>query len=144
MGWEDDHFCFACGNKNHDGLKLHFHEKDGKLFTEYAFPKKFQGYAGVVHGGMISLVLDEVTVNLPWRMYDTPVVTAELTVRLKKPALIGQKIIFSSWIEKEVKNLISVKGEAVLENGEVIATASVKCFKVKLEDVEEKIKDRGL
>ncbi|MCX5776038.1 MAG: PaaI family thioesterase [Candidatus Firestonebacteria bacterium] len=139
MSWRDDHFCFACGKNNKAGLKLDFRMKGEKLLTEYTFPKKYQGYSNVVHGGMLSLVLDEVMVNLPWKKYNTPVVSAELNIRLKKPAKIGQKIIFSSEIEKEIKNLIYVKGAAALVSGEVIAIASAKCIKVDIEKIEKQI-----
>ncbi|MFH1074450.1 MAG: PaaI family thioesterase [Candidatus Firestonebacteria bacterium] len=137
MSWRDDHFCFACGKNNPDGLKLDFRMEGGKLYTDYTFPKKFQGYAGIVHGGMLSLVLDEVMVNLPWKKYNNPVVSAELNIRLRKPARIGEKIIFSAEIEKEVKNIIFVKGSAASESGEIFATASAKCLKVDLDTLEK-------
>jgi len=142
MAWQDDHFCFACGDKNPDGLKLDFKVEGEKLIVEYTFPKKFQGYANVVHGGMLSLVLDEVMVNLPWKKYDTPVVSAELNIRLKKPVKVGQKVIFSSWIEKEKGSLVIMSGQAELENGEVVATASAKCLKVDLETIDRELSKR--
>ena len=142
MAWQDDHFCFACGDKNPDGLKLDFKVEGEKLIVEYTFPKKFQGYADVVHGGMLSLVLDEVMVNLPWKKYDTPVVSAELNIRLKKPVKVGQKVIFSSWIEKEKGSLVIMSGQAELENGEVVATASAKCLKVDLETIDRELSKR--
>ena len=130
--WIDDHFCFACGKNNPDGLKLDFTIKDNKIYSEYTFPKKFQGYADVVHGGMIGLILDEVMVNLPWKKYNTPVISAEMTFRLKKPVKVGEKIVFTAEVEKEIKNLIYTKGEAKRENGEVVATATAKCIRVEL------------
>lgn len=134
MKWQDDYFCFACGKNNPDGLKLNFRIEGNKIFSEYTFPKKFQGYADIVHGGIVALVLDEVMVNLPWRRYKVPVISAEFNVRLKKPVKVGEKVIFSAEIEKECKNLIYTKGEAKLENGSLIATASAKCLKVVLDE----------
>jgi len=134
MKWRDDFYCFACGKNNPDGLKLEFSIKDGKIYSEYTFPKKFQGYANIVHGGMIALVLDEVMVNLPWKLYKVPVVSAEIDVRFKKPVKIGEKLTFIAEIEKEYKNLIYTKGKAELENGEIVAIASAKCIKVSLNE----------
>ncbi|OGF46120.1 MAG: hypothetical protein A2452_00160 [Candidatus Firestonebacteria bacterium RIFOXYC2_FULL_39_67] len=142
MSWRDDHFCFACGKNNHDGLKLDFKVEGEKIFTEYTFPKKFQGYSNVVHGGMLSLVLDEVMVNLPWKKYNSPVVSAELNIRLRNPAMVGEKIVFSAEIEKEVRNIIFVKGSAVSESGELIATSTAKCIKVDLETLEKELNNR--
>ena len=140
MAWQDDHFCFACGDKNPDGLNLDFKMEGEKIFAEYIFPKKFQGYADVVHGGMLSLVLDEVMVNLPWKKYGNPVVSAELCIRLKKPVRVGQKVIFSAWIEKEAKSLILMNGRAELENGDVVATSTAKCIKVDFETIDKELK----
>src|SRR5208337_3861942 len=99
MGWVDDHFCMACGKENPDGLKVDFEIKDGKISCKCAFQKRFQGYANIVHGGMIGLMLDEVMVNLPWKIYKVPVVSAELNVRLKKPVKVGEEVYFSAEIE---------------------------------------------
>ena len=130
MNWVDDHHCFACGKENLDGLQLDFTIEGGKIRTEYTPPKKFQGYAGVVHGGIIGLILDETMVNLPWKLYKTPVVSAELTLRFKKPAKVGEKIFFMAEIEKERGRLVYTKGAAALSDGTVLAEASAKCVKV--------------
>lgn len=130
MKWIDDFYCFACGKNNPDGLKLDFSIKDGKIYSEYTFPKKFQGYADVVHGGMIALILDEVMVNLPWRIYKVFVVSAEMKVRFKKPVKIGERLTFIAEIEKEYKNLVYLKSEAKDKKGNIIASATSKCLKV--------------
>ena len=142
MSWRDDHFCFACGKNNPDGLQLDFKVEGPKLYAEYTFPKKFQGYADVVHGGMLSLVLDEVMVNLPWKKYNSPVVSAELNIRLRKPARVGERIIFSAEIEKEVKGIIFMKGSAATPDGDVIATATAKCIKVDIETLEKQLNQK--
>ena len=59
----DDRMCFACGKENPDGLGLEFREEDGDVVTSFAFPKRFQGYRNVVHGGLIATVLDEAMVT---------------------------------------------------------------------------------
>ena len=58
-------------------------------------------------------------------------VTAELNVRLKKIAKIGEKVIFRGWIDREDKKIIYTKAEAKNESGVIIAAASAKCMKIK-------------
>ena len=130
MRWIDDHYCFACGSENPIGLKLTFKIADNKIKTEYVPGKQFQGYAGVVHGGIIGLILDETMVNLPWKLYKTPVVSAEMTLRLKKPAKVGEKLIFTAEIEKEKGRFVFTKSTATLTDGTIIAEATAKCIKV--------------
>ena len=73
--WVDDRYCFACGEKNPIGMHLIFIETPAGLETKYTFPRELQGFKGIAHGGMISLLLDEIMVNLPWKKMKVPVVS---------------------------------------------------------------------
>jgi acyl-coenzyme A thioesterase PaaI-like protein len=55
------HNCFVCGLDNPYGLCLHF-ESDGtgRAVARTSFSSEYQGYPGIVHGGILSTVLDEV------------------------------------------------------------------------------------
>ena len=102
----DDNFCFVCGKNNANGLKLDFVETgDGKIRCEFLPRKYHQGFAGIVHGGIIGLILDEAMVNLLWKQ-GKHVVTAHLELRLKKTADVGEKLFFEAGIEAEEKRLI--------------------------------------
>src|SRR4030065_586627 len=87
----DDNYCFVCGKKNPIGLKLDF-SFDGKtITTEFVPQKEHQGYFNIVHGGIISTLLDEVMVKLAIEM-GMPAVTAHMDIRLRKALDIGKKI----------------------------------------------------
>jgi len=132
--WEDDQMCFACGAQNPRGLHLVFtpHGEDG-LRAEYTAGKEYQGYRDVVHGGFLGLLLDEVMVNLPWKREGRPVVSAEFTVRLLKPAPVGQKLVITAEPDGEPRrNLIPVKGEVRLTDGTLLATAKATCVRVRM------------
>ena len=50
--------CFVCGVENDNGLKMTFYTVgDGIVEAEYVVPERFQGYPGVVHGGIIASML---------------------------------------------------------------------------------------
>ena len=129
MKLEDDHFCFGCGTQNKEGLKLSFELKDDALYSEFVPSKKFQGFKDIVHGGIIGLILDELMVNLLWKR-GTPAVSAQLDIRLKKMANVGQKLLFKSFVEKEDRRIIYTKAEARDINSDLIATASAKCVRI--------------
>jgi acyl-coenzyme A thioesterase PaaI-like protein len=54
-------YCFVCGRKNTHGLHMQFYD-DGqdKVVSDYTVCEPFQGYPGLVHGGILSAMLDEV------------------------------------------------------------------------------------
>lgn len=130
MKLEDDKYCFACGEKNSHGLHLKFALDSNILSTEFIPQKHHQGFKNIVHGGIIGLVLDEVMVNLLWKL-EIHAISAELSVRLKKPAKVGEKIFFKGWICKETDKIIYTEAEAKDEKGAVIATANAKCVLIK-------------
>lgn len=131
MNLEDDKYCFVCGDKNKYGLGLKFViDKDNMMHAEFIPQKHHQGFKDIVHGGLIGLILDEIMVNLPWKMGKN-VVTAEFNVRLKKIAKVGEKLSFRGWIEREESKIIYTRAEAKNENGAILATATAKCIKLK-------------
>ena len=54
--------CFVCGLENPLGLKLHIYQTEpGVIETSYTAPDHFQGYPGVLHGGITATILDEIS-----------------------------------------------------------------------------------
>ena len=52
--------CLVCGLENPIGLHLHFYETEpGTVETKYIAPEHFQGYPGVLHGGIVAALIDE-------------------------------------------------------------------------------------
>lgn len=53
--------CFVCGRRNPVGLYMQFYD-DGKLqvVSDYTVPAHYQGYPGIVHGGVVAAMLDEI------------------------------------------------------------------------------------
>jgi acyl-coenzyme A thioesterase PaaI-like protein len=86
--------CFVCGVDNPFGLQLRFTiTTPGEVTVEYTVPERYQGYPGVVHGGIVAAMLDEVAsrtqmgIDPPRFMY-----TARLDLRYRKNVPIGQPL----------------------------------------------------
>jgi acyl-coenzyme A thioesterase PaaI-like protein len=132
--FEDDRMCFACGKDNPDGLHLEFESIGEDVRTSVTFPRKFQGYSDVVHGGLVSTVLDETMVTLLNRM-GYLALTAELSVRFREPVHVGERIdVTASLVEKRGK-IFRMEASAVRPDGTEVASAQCRCFQVGL--VEE-------
>jgi len=127
---QDDGYCFVCGPRNPIGLKLDF-TFDGKIMKTHFIPRKeHQGYMNIVHGGIISTLLDEIMVKLAIEM-GMPAVTAQMDIRLKKALSTGVKITVSAEIIKDSKKIIEAYAKAVTDDGVVIADAKGKLVKIK-------------
>jgi len=131
MNLNDDHFCFACGDKNSDGLQLKFtYPQPGTCRAGFVPEQKYQGWRGILHGGIISTLLDEALAHAVGGAEGgggaSEAVTAELTVRFKKPVSIGSKIILSGWVEKDNGKIVEASSELTDETGLVLASARGK------------------
>lgn len=125
----DDDGCFVCGKDNPIGLKLKF-ETIGDGYVTYFTPQKqHQGYIGITHGGIVSTVLDEVMARYV-HILGHHAVTGEITVRLKRPAVIGQRLKFVGRIDEENSRMLSTSAKATDEQGALIAEAWAKMIKV--------------
>lgn len=125
----DDGYCFVCGPKNPIGLKLDF-SFDGKtMSTDFVPLKEHQGYMDIVHGGIISTLLDEVMVKCAIEM-GMPAVTAQMDIRLRKPLHVGRKITVSAEIIKDSKKVLTSYAKAVTDDNITVADATGKLIKI--------------
>jgi acyl-coenzyme A thioesterase PaaI-like protein len=87
-----DHGCFGCGRLNPCGLRLAFFalpEGEGAgVWAPFTPEPASEGYEGVVHGGIVATVLDEV---MAWALYarQTWAVTVRIAVTFRKPVEVG-------------------------------------------------------
>ncbi len=88
--------CFVCGVENPHGLHLVFQQTaSDEVMVEYTVPEHFQGYPGVVHGGIVAAMLDEVAGRV--HMGDDPghprfMFTAKMELRYRKNVPVGQPL----------------------------------------------------
>jgi uncharacterized protein (TIGR00369 family) len=129
---DDDQMCFVCGPENRGGLQLRFSldREDKSLSADFTPAKTWQGYKGVVHGGIISTILDEAMTKLAYSL-GMNAVTGKLTVRFKKPLLTGEKVLVTGRIIKESGRTVEAKAVAVKEDGTLVAEAKGLLVKIK-------------
>ncbi len=125
----DNHRCFACGMENPDGLRLPW-KVEGKVMTvEFAAEEKYQGWKGIVHGGILATLLDEAMTRLAGVVCGNAV-TAEMTVRYVAPAKIGEKLFVKGEIVNESRKLVEMRASICNGAGEVIAHSTGKALKI--------------
>ncbi len=131
MKLEDDNYCFVCGKKNPVGLKLNFKiDKESKsIRTEFIPEKQYQGYKDIVHGGIISTVLDESMVKLAIGL-GMKVVTVTMGVRFRNPLFVGERAMVSAKLISE-KKIIEAEAEAVKDDGTVIAEGNARLMRLE-------------
>jgi len=117
--------CFVCGENNPNGLQLSFviNKERQNLQTTFVASPTFQGWDGIVHGGIISTLLDEAMAKLVYEL-GYQAVTASLEVKFKKPAPILEPLCVYGEITEVSKRLIRAKAHVAKEDGTILAIAN--------------------
>lgn len=131
MEFVDNGLCFVCGAKNDLGLKLKLRTdaERGLSSAEVRFPERFQGWQGVVHGGLLATVLDEAMIYAAGAKGLT-CVTGEITVRYVTPAKTETDYLVRGQFLADKGRIVLAESEVVGPDGVVFAKASGKLFKI--------------
>ena len=87
--------CFICGLENPVGLKLRIYQTEpGVIETTYIAPEHFQGYPGVLHGGIVATILDEISGRAHMGDPSAPrfMFTGKLEVKYRKNVPTGKPL----------------------------------------------------
>ena len=118
------HHCFACGTLNSGGLGLALHVEPGRSWTELALDRRFEGWDGIIHGGILCTILDEV---MAWALVgeDDWGVTARMAVEFRRPVGVGVAIRAEGWITRSRRRIVDTTGHILdAETGAELATAT--------------------
>ncbi|MEN8152755.1 MAG: PaaI family thioesterase [Acidobacteriota bacterium] len=127
---KDDNNCFVCGTDNPTGLRFKFEDNNEGVISRISFPERFQGWEGIVHGGIISTAIDEVMVKAAAKER-IRCVTAEINVRFKKPCYTGHKYVLSGKIVENNNKILKAEGKITDSKNRTIAEGSGKLFVIK-------------
>ena len=119
--------CFGCGQDNPIGLKLSF-QWDGKTARAEFTPTKFyQSWSGLVHGGILTCILDE-AMGYAALFEGMNCVTAKMQVKLRGLASIDEPLIITSSTIKKTRKLVETKAAISLKDGTLIAEGTATQF----------------
>jgi len=120
--------CAVCDLANPKGLNIEYVlSKDGKeVKASFWCDKNYEGYPGVMHGGMITAIFDGAMGNCLFACGKTAV-TVEMTTRFKHPVAIQQYATVSARI-KRFSNPLYLLEAQMSQDGIVKAIAKGKFY----------------
>jgi acyl-coenzyme A thioesterase PaaI-like protein len=114
---------FIHGLRNPTGLHLQYHLEGDRVVTSWTPTADHAGFPGLVHGGLIAAVLDDVmgrcsVLQLRW------VVTGRMETRFREGAPIGAPLRITGWSTRFTRSVMRAEASMTLETGAVVAEAT--------------------
>lgn len=117
--------CFACGPNKGLGLELKFYRnEDGTVFGNFFADSKYEGYSGIVHGGIIATLLDSVMTHC-LLMKDIPALTGRLSIKYSTPIRTGTVVELEARIIDHFHQMFILEGKVSVD-GKKVASAEAK------------------
>lgn len=114
--------CFVCGGGNASGMHLTFEQDNEarRIRGRFQIGAEYQGAMGIIHGGIIATLLDEV-MSKANRFRKVRAVTAELHVEYLRPVMAGADLLVEGWETDAKGRNLFLQGEIRDAHGHVLA-----------------------
>ncbi len=130
---------FVCGLESEVGLKLRF-DDDGvdQVRALYTVARRYQGYPGVVHGGVIAAMLDETAARTSMiNDRDRFMMTGRIDLRYRKPVPVETPLTLIGRLVRDRGRLVEAHSEIRLPDGSLAAEADITLVKIPSEYVPD-------
>jgi acyl-coenzyme A thioesterase PaaI-like protein len=117
--------CFGCSPKNPIGLGLGLRQlPGGEISAETTFSDDYASYPGIVHGGIVSALADEVMGDMLAVRYGMLAFSVSLRTRMLLPLRIGEPYLTTARITGTGAGVVRTEADITSAGGEVHVMAS--------------------
>ena len=133
-----DQICFACGDRNEHGLHMRF-ERDpdgpeGSIICRYTPRPADQGFPGVLHGGILSTLMDEAMAWAMWAKSRALGVTAKMETRYRQRVGADAELTVHAVVTEERGRRIQVEAAIAGPDGSVLVESSALVLRLTAEE----------
>lgn len=118
--------CFGCSSDNTKGLKLRIWYTKKGCVSYHSIPKEYCGFKGLVHGGIIATLLDELAAWTIITHLHRFGLTTEVKVRYIRPVRTEVEINIEGEIQNQLGDNVEVLTKIRSAEGELLAEAESK------------------
>lgn len=130
--------CICCSPTNPIGLKLEFWEDGDDIVAIWHPSTNYQGWIDTLHGGVQSMLLDEVAGWVVTRKLQTTGVTSKIEVQYLKPiSTLDKGLSIRARVTKQMRNIAFIEGEITNFEGELCTKASLVYFCASKQKAQE-------
>lgn len=108
--------CFGCSPDHPQGMRLRFALDGSAITTTFSPGDLHQGPPGIMHGGLVSTLADEVGAWACIGLLGKFGFTAQMNLRLARPVRIGSPVVARAMVTKDARRIVDV-GVRVTQDG---------------------------
>jgi acyl-coenzyme A thioesterase PaaI-like protein len=108
--------CFGCGSDNPYGLRMRFESDGARLYSRLVVPEHLRGWSNLVHGGVISTILDEVMSWAAICISERLILTKKMEVEFLLPVLVNEEIFAEGWAEEIISDRSAVMAGKIMDS----------------------------
>ena len=127
--------CFICGRNNPVGLHMTFYDNGAdEVCSEYTVADRYNSYPGIVHGGIVASMLDEVVGRVAMMAdHHHFMMTAKMEVKYRQPVPTETELRIIGRIVRLRGRIGKATGEIILPDGSIAAEAELTIVEVPAE-----------
>lgn len=140
--WKDleGYNCFGCAPNNVAGVKMEFYEDGDEVVSIWKPRPEYQGWVNTLHGGIQSVLLDEICAWAILRKLQTTGVTSKMETRFRKSVLTTDSyIVLRASIREQKRNIVIIDAKLFNEQNELCTEAVCTYFTFSQEKSEKEM-----
>ncbi len=119
--------CFVCGPGNDRGLGVRFRLDDDVCRAEFTPTESYAGYVGVVHGGILFCLLDDVMANWLY-LQGKRCFTARAEVRYRQPLPVGTPVRMEGRLLRRKGRVAVIEGKVFRQDNDDVVVEATGSF----------------
>ena len=137
--WKDmeGYNCFGCSPDNEAGVRMEFYEDGDEVVSIWKPRPEYQGWLNTLHGGIQSVLLDEICGWVVFRKLQTGGVTSKMETRYKRPILTDDtELTIRAHIREQRRNIVVIDATLTDSAGNICTEATCTYFSFPREKAE--------
>lgn len=122
--------CFGCAPGNNRGLRLRFTYRQQEARATVKLDRDYESFPGVLHGGVVSTILDESMGRAIFWSLGTPAVTVSLRVRFVSPMETGKIYVVRGRVTQPAGELVRAEAQLTSRDESTVLAVAAASFRI--------------
>ena len=132
--------CFGCAPNNEHGVRMEFFEDGDEIVSIWKPETQFQGWLNTLHGGIQSVLLDEICAWVVVRKLQTTGVTSKMETRYRKSISTNDShVVLRAQIKEIKRNIVIIEAKLYNKDNELCTEATCTYFTFPQEKAKEEM-----